>query len=208
MEKTNSQNKNMLTRMKQSVSGLLDLATKVQLSYVRTIQLTVPLPSDVPRKHYTPSTRRSGLQPKAEGYRASAKDVTVFSPRMERVTARELNLTSEHNIPLLEPEQEPSIPRQSCVALSCASPSPLRPRYIPLSPEWRLRPVSNPVTLRLRALQNILGERGVPWEGRSHSGSLGCGRERLTGVAFEGLGGSRLAFEATCTLTTSRTDHC
>ena len=34
--------------------------------------------------------------------------------------------------------------------------------------------------------------RGVRWEGRAVSGSLGCGQDKLTGVAFDGLGGSRL----------------
>ena len=183
----------LLARVKQSVTSLFDLATKVQLSYVRTIQFSVPLVSPLPEAS-EPTLGLNTVPQKPEGYRASLSDVLAFTPCGERVTTRDLNLASDHNIPLLEPHSEDPPSRPACL-FPFVPPSPFRPRYIPLSPEWRLRPVSNPVTLRLKALQNVMYKRGAPWEGRAHSGSLGCGRERLTGVAFEGLGGSRLAFE-------------
>lgn len=174
----------------------------MQVSYVRTLQFALPhslgdgdigslLPGSPAAK-----CRLVVLALQPEGYRVNCEDVKIFAPRLDKSVARDLNFPTEYNIPLLEHNPEQVIPQVSS-PLPLVLPSPLRPRYIPQFPEWRLRPVANPVTLRLRALQNILCSRGVPWEGRAHSGSLGCGRERLTGVAFEGLGGSRLAFEAT-----------
>ncbi|KAH8119969.1 hypothetical protein DFH11DRAFT_1873288 [Phellopilus nigrolimitatus] len=181
----------LITRVRQSVSGLIDLASKMQQSYMRTIQFSVPLSLDVASLTLEPS-----------GYRASALDVQRFAPRAACTPTRELNFPSEVNIPLNESHAaragggDAAAPARVFAPLAFVPPSPLRPRAAPAAPEWRLRPVANPCTLRLKALANLLGGRGVPWEGRAHSGSLGCGRERLTGVAFEGLGASRLAFEA------------
>ncbi|KAI5124131.1 hypothetical protein M0805_000942 [Coniferiporia weirii] len=196
----------LLSRVKQSVSGLVDFASKMQQSYLRTIQFAVAQPFNVapPIITDTSSCMQKSLTLKPLGYRASASDVQCFAPPPVSLPMRELNLPSEHNIPLgpirtdcnakSSSAPEPTL-SHVFAPLAFVPPSPLRPRRPPVTPEWRLRPVANPCTLRLRALANHLGVNGIPWEGRAHTGSLGCGRERLMGVAFEGLGGSRLAFE-------------
>lgn len=58
---------------------------------------------------------------------------------------------------------------------------------------WRIRSVNNPVFLRLRALQNIIAEKGLQWEGRGRELSMGGGRDRMVGVAYEGVGCSKLS---------------
>ncbi|TFK41991.1 hypothetical protein BDQ12DRAFT_677490 [Crucibulum laeve] len=57
---------------------------------------------------------------------------------------------------------------------------------------WRVRIVGNPVYLRLKALQNVVCRRGTTWDGRGRDSMLGGGRERVMGVAFEGVGRTRL----------------
>lgn len=65
-----------------------------------------------------------------------------------------------------------------------SSPSTLAPRS--KQPVWRLRPVSNPAALRLKALSNVLAARGCAWEGRGDP-SMQCGaQEKMLGVAIEG----------------------
>lgn len=81
-----------------------------------------------------------------------------------------------------------SIPRIPVPArIRSRTPSPPR-RPIP-----RQRCIANPAYLRLKALQNIVWERGVNWEGRSRDGMLGCGREKVLGRAYEELGRSCLS---------------
>ncbi|KAF8913221.1 hypothetical protein CPB84DRAFT_1742574 [Gymnopilus junonius] len=58
---------------------------------------------------------------------------------------------------------------------------------------WRIRSVGNPVHLRLKALRNIVWRRGVLWEGVARETALGGGRERVVGVAYEGVGRSSLS---------------
>jgi hypothetical protein len=188
----------LVSRVKQSVSSLLDFASRVQQSYIRTVQFAVPVPI---RQDTQDESECSSEQPIAKaalkpiGFRVKSSDVQAFAPRPDYSTVREPLFPSEHNWPLLESNNAEPLPPRIFTPIAFVPPSPLRPRYVPLNPEWRLRPVANPVMLRLKALQNVLGEYGLPWEGRAHAGSLGCGRDKLTGVAFEGLGGSRLAFE-------------
>lgn len=62
----------------------------------------------------------------------------------------------------------------------------------------RERAVGNPVYLRLKALHNIVWTRGVLWEGRARETSLGGGRERVLGVACEGVGRSALPVSVIC----------
>lgn len=57
---------------------------------------------------------------------------------------------------------------------------------------WRMRTVENPAYLRLKALQNVLWDEGVKWQGQAREGSLGAGRERMLKVTFEGIGRSWL----------------
>ncbi|KIJ97923.1 hypothetical protein K443DRAFT_681199 [Laccaria amethystina LaAM-08-1] len=62
----------------------------------------------------------------------------------------------------------------------------------------RERAVGNPMYLRLKALHNIVWTRGVLWEGRARETSLGGGRERVLGVACEGVGRSALPVSLVC----------
>jgi len=57
----------------------------------------------------------------------------------------------------------------------------------------RIRVVGNPAFLRLKALQNVLYERGFIWEGRGSDCGLSSGKETLQVIATEGLGGSLLS---------------
>lgn len=67
---------------------------------------------------------------------------------------------------------------------------------------WRVRTVENPVFLRLKALHNIMWDRGTNWQGRAREGSLGAGKEKMLKVVFEGIGRSCLGAddwqEASC----------
>lgn len=87
-----------------------------------------------------------------------------------------------YSIVFKPPPPLPSSPLRSRARSS--SPSPLAPRT--KQPIWRLRPVSNPAALRLKALSNILAARGCAWEGRGDP-SMQCGaQEKMLGVAIEG----------------------
>ena len=57
---------------------------------------------------------------------------------------------------------------------------------------WRLRSVGNPVHMRLKALHNMVKRYGMHWEGAARETALGGGRERVVGVAYEGVGRSML----------------
>jgi len=81
----------------------------------------------------------------------------------------------------------------------------------------RMRCIGNPVFWRLKALGNVMWQRGFAWEGRVGSGrtfygqleegrvggggvhggagAFGSGRERIVGVAFDGIGRSALGVE-------------
>lgn len=183
----------LVERVRKSMSSLLDIAVKIQISYMRTVQFTIPSSPEPriasSRPSPQPPVRLITFHPlKPEGYRARPCDVSIFAePALNGILPAQV-------IPLVDPRSAPAPPRVFAPP-TFVPPSPLRPRYVPVCPEWRMRPVANPAVLRLRALQNLLCARGMPWEGRAHSGSLGCGREKLTGVAFDGIGGSRLAFE-------------
>ena len=61
---------------------------------------------------------------------------------------------------------------------------------------WRMRTVENPMYFRLKALQNVLWEEGVNWQGRAREGSMGAGREKVMRVTFEGVGRSLLGGSA------------
>jgi len=206
------------------ILDIAERVSRFQSSYVRAVQagvhLALPLSptsmgaKDDERKYF------GALSGKPQGNRASAKEVVTFAPPRRSAPCRELNFPSEFNVPLasviivstcssrylssMTDETSDDATLSSTYPTFHYPPalgilphrSPLHPRAPPPTPEWRLRPVSNPALLRLKALQNVLCERGAVWEGRAPMGSIGCGREKLMGVAFEGLGGSRLAFEA------------
>lgn len=53
--------------------------------------------------------------------------------------------------------------------------------------------MGNPVYLRLKALHNVIWKGGMVWEGRGRDTALGGGRERIVGVAYDGVGRSSLS---------------
>ncbi|KAF9011118.1 hypothetical protein BDQ17DRAFT_1537887 [Cyathus striatus] len=57
---------------------------------------------------------------------------------------------------------------------------------------WRVRSIANPMYLRLKAAQNCICGRGEPADGVGKDFGLGSGKERMVGVAFEGVGKSWL----------------
>jgi len=77
--------------------------------------------------------------------------------------------------------------------LNSSSPYNLSLHQGPLT--WRIRSVGNPVYLRLKALHNVIWKGGMVWEGRGRDTALGGGRERIVGVAYDGVGRSSLSWE-------------
>jgi hypothetical protein len=139
-----------------------------------------------------------GRTPKPMGYRVLSSDVCAFTASDSE--PHTVITEASHFIPLVSPfPPSPSTSRSPSPTnvkfLSLLQPSPYRSRDTPPHLVYRMRPISNPVLLRLRALQNVLEERGKEWEGRGRDGGLGCGRERVLGVAFEGRGRSGLGCE-------------
>lgn len=59
---------------------------------------------------------------------------------------------------------------------------------------WRIRCVGNPAYLRLKAVQNIVWKNGIKWEGCGRDTAMGGGRERVIGIAYEGVGRSNLSY--------------
>jgi hypothetical protein len=57
----------------------------------------------------------------------------------------------------------------------------------------RVRFVGNPAYLRLKALHNIIYERGIDWEGRGKECRISSGKEALPSIAVDGLGRSLLS---------------
>jgi hypothetical protein len=82
---------------------------------------------------------------------------------------------------------------------SVSDPSPLSSpsSYNPLLHQvtWRIRSVGNPMYLRLKALHTVIWKGGMVWEGRGRDTAFGGGRERVVGVAYDGIGRSSLCWE-------------
>jgi len=207
-------------RMSVGVSSFVELAKGIQSAYISATLFSVspitdPYTSDATSQststsHSPPRTTKkvggrthtssSQRTLKPSGYRVLRSDVNVFTaPTPGSLTA---NTEIIHFIPLISPF--PPLPSTSRALITTnlkfppqplLQSSPYRPRDPPPHLVYRMRPISNPVLLRLRALQNVLMERGKAWEGRGREGGLGCGRERVLGVAFEGKGRSGLGCE-------------
>jgi hypothetical protein len=203
-------------RMSLGVTSLVELAKGFQTACINATLFSATLASDPyascaqPR---SPSTSRSPSRfgkkqdggrtnfittdrtLKPAGYRVLSSDVGVFTAPTPESLATAVEVI--HFIPLVSPFSSTSrvlIPANQ-PPWSLLQPSPFRPRDPPPHLVYRMRPISNPVLLRLRALQNVLVERGKEWEGRGREGGLGYGRERVLGVAFEGRGRSGLGCE-------------
>ncbi|KAF8841948.1 hypothetical protein BDN67DRAFT_1001987, partial [Paxillus ammoniavirescens] len=186
----------LVKRVTLSVATVVEAARGLQLAYISATMFaagasqphhaTAPQPRD---------TSRCQRPARCEGYRALAEDVKKFTASTTPITLASRPI---HFIPLVSPFPvglaDASKPRPAPGNV-VVFPSPLRPRTPPAVLAYRMRPVANPAVLRLRALQNIMCARGKVWEGRAREGGLGCGKERMLGVAFEGRGRSGLGCE-------------
>lgn len=193
-----SMGKSLVRHVSRSVHGIVDVAKGLQSAYISTTMFSVgaaPSHSSASSSQFRagPSDRRN-FRP--YGYRARPGDVKKFT---SLTTPSPTTAEPEpiHFIPLVSP-----FPPGAALAVyrsasshSLVTPSPLRPRTPPTALAYRMRPVANPEILRLRALQNLMCLRGKEWEGRGREGGLGCGKERMLGVAFEGRGPSGLGCE-------------
>ena len=199
-----------------SVSTLMDVAVQLQASYMRTAGFIAQLEGDyLSDETLTPSmgARPPMAAPKANT-KSKPKNLLPFDPTNPRAKPKEAaafikgstwaeaeeetDIEEEHYtlVQLLSPSERRNPSPSATSPLSVfIIPSPLRPREIPASLRYRIRPIANPVLLRLKALQNVCAGEGVEWEGRAREGALGFGRDRLQGVAFDGIGRSRLGWE-------------
>lgn len=185
----------LVARVSRSVSSFIDMAAQFQRAYVKATMYTADpniyfTSSSYPRSR-SRSTSRSrtrspgmytrragGLRP--AGYRASCEDVEVFtSSGLEPIESSE-----RPPIPLASP-----IPRTEYPRVFPAPPtiprSPFRLPHPPPTLTSRLRPVANPLLLRLRALHNLYGLGAQVPEVK----------EKVVGVAWEGIGRSGLVWE-------------
>ena len=194
-----------------SVSTFMDVAAQFQASYLRTAGLIVQPEDGAPVSPWDVKPSTCFVKAKAK---SKAKIMHPFDPTNPRAkiaeatdfirgsawseTKEEIDPEEEHYtlIQLLSPsERRNPSPSSTSPQSVFITPSPLRPRDVPSSLRYRIRPIANPVLLRLKALQNVCAGGGVEWEGRAREGALGFGRDRLQGVAFDGIGRSRLGWE-------------
>ncbi|OAX42668.1 hypothetical protein K503DRAFT_766542 [Rhizopogon vinicolor AM-OR11-026] len=191
--------RSLVRHVSRSVCGIVDVAKGLQSAYISATMFSVgasPSPSSASssQSQVVPLSRRSSRR---HGSRAHPADVKKFTAGTTATIAT--SPEPIHFIPLVSPfPATPStMPRvhRSVSSHSFLIPSPLRPRTPPTALAYRMRPVANPETLRLRALQNLMCARGKEWEGRGREGGLGCGKERMLGIAFEGRGPSSLGCE-------------
>ncbi|KAI0375484.1 hypothetical protein BV20DRAFT_1073620 [Pilatotrama ljubarskyi] len=208
----------LVHRVSRSVSTLMDFAAQFQKAYVKATMFSagVDLYS---RSEYERSTSRSpsrspvrsprvrcasvpvrgrsgGLKP--EGYRVCPTDVHLFtaagdlfkddssSPKLQRTL-----------IPLCTPSIDSLPAHERVFPLPPPLPrSPFRPAFPPGTVLSRLRPVANPLLVRLQALQNVCRVYGIQWQSRARDGAAGgLLREKVMGVAWEGVGRSGLGWE-------------
>lgn len=183
----------------------MDVAAQFQASYMRTTEFIVPFDDDLSDDTFTPLWSKTKGKSKAKAFlpfdptnpRANIGEATVFIKGSTWSDAEEEIDPEEHYtlVQLLSPTERRN-PSPSASPLSMfITPSPLRPREVPTGLRYRVRPVANPVLLRLKALQNVCAGEGVEWEGRAREGALGFGCDRLHGIAIDGIGRSRLSWE-------------
>lgn len=192
-----SMGKSLVRHVSRSVHGIVDVAKGLQSAYISTTMFSV---GAAPSHSSTSSQSRAGPSNRRKfrsyGYRARPGDVKKFT---SLTTPSPTTTEPEpiHFIPLVSPFPPGAtlVVHRSAASHSLIIPSPLRPRTPPTALAYRMRPVANPEILRLRALQNLMCLRGKEWEGRGREGGLGCGKERMLGVAFEGRGPSGLGCE-------------
>ncbi|OSD06167.1 hypothetical protein PYCCODRAFT_1085398 [Trametes coccinea BRFM310] len=209
----------LVHRVSRSVSSIMDFAAQFQKAYVKATMFSAgvdlyttrsrsrdsssdsarspsrsPVRSSRVRCASVPVRGRSGgLRP--QGYRACSLDVQLFTAidRSAEESAPHLQRTL---IPLSTPTVDTIPAYERVFPLPPALPrSPYRPPCPPESCLSRLRPVANPLLVRLQALQNVCRVYGIPWQSRKQDILAGGLREKVVGVAWEGLGRSGLGWE-------------
>jgi len=206
--------KRLVRKIGISVSTFMDVATQFQASYLRSTGFIVQLEDDPPFDETSAHSWATPAIPAKAKAKSKAKALLPFTPnnpraKISEVTAfiegstwseetEDTDTGEEHYtlVQLLSPSERRSPSPSTTSRLSAfVTPSPLRPREVPTILRYRIRPIANPVLLRLKALQNVCAVEGVEWEGRAREGALGYGCDRLHGVAFDGIGRSRLGLE-------------
>jgi hypothetical protein len=188
------------TSVLKRVRTLVEFATTLQLAYIGATVLGVVAVSDnrdVREERPPTIITAKKIELKPPGFRASRSDVLLFTSLPTDDSVPPAN--SHQFIPLTSTgsSSQTELPHRTLTFPPPAPVprSPFRPVVPPPALLWRPRPVANPMILRLKALQNIMCERGKEWEGRGRDGGLGCGKDKLVGVAWEGLGRSGLGWE-------------
>lgn len=188
---SNQKREGRVSRLGKSVSRFIELARVLQNAY------------GVASSWDAEALASKPLRP--PGYRASPKDVALLA------MTESSSSDSTKCIPLISPFPPVHPPRTT---LPDPLPYPIifKPQILPapsplkrfarsalmnasrtVGPVARQRYIPNPMFLRLQALKNIVWERGVDWEGHGRDGMLGCGKEKVIGLAFEETGRSLLA---------------
>ena len=183
----------LVKRVSRSVTTIVEVAKGLQSAYLTATMFAAGSYLDSATPPQPRGHLRCQWQARREGYRALAIDVQKFTdcpPSISQISE------PVHFIPLVsQPSGSAGLPKPPVPKNTVIIPSPLRPRTPPAALAYRMRPVANPAVLRLRALQNLMCARGKEWEGRARDGGLGCGKERMVGIAFEGRGRSGLGCE-------------
>ncbi|EJF67118.1 hypothetical protein DICSQDRAFT_151469 [Dichomitus squalens LYAD-421 SS1] len=199
----------LVHHVSRSVYTIIDLAAQFQRAYVRATMFSAGVDlygersrstsgsrsrSPVGRVRYASSSRRleSGLKP--EGYRASSLDVQLFAD-LDMYRDDSAPQYQRTLIPLFAPSSDSAPAHERVFPIPPPLPrSPFRPPYQPNARISRMRPVANPILLRLQALHNICQAHAIAWQ-RARDGTLAAGKEKMVGIAWEGIGRSSLSWE-------------
>ncbi|KAI0718904.1 hypothetical protein C8T65DRAFT_637318 [Cerioporus squamosus] len=202
----------LVHRVGRSVSTLVDLAAQFQRAYVKATMFSAgvdlyarsssrstsrspsrsPVRSARVRYSSVPDRFSAGLRP--AGYRASSLDVHVFTAADESQDDESLQY-QRTLIPLCPPSTDTLPSHQRVFPLPPALPrSPFRPQFQPNTRLSRMRPVANPILLRLQALHNVCQTQALSWH-RAREGTMAAGKEKIIGIAWEGIGRSSLGWE-------------
>ncbi|KAI0673614.1 hypothetical protein C8Q78DRAFT_639006 [Trametes maxima] len=215
----------LVHRVSRSVSTLMDFAAQFQKAYVKAtmfsagVDLYTRSRSDSRSPSRSPSHspvrsgrvrcasvpvrgRSGGLKP--EGYRVSSLDVHVFTAVEPSAAANTAPHPQRTLIPLSTPSTDSLPAHERVFPLPPALPrSPFRPAFPPGSCLSRLRPVANPLLFRLQALHNVCRQYGIQWQSRRSDVVVGGPREKVLGIAWEGVGRSGLGWEVAAAATTA-----
>jgi hypothetical protein len=182
----------VVRRVGGSISSFFDLASQLQAAYARATVFSVTVQTDSIQGR---NTLVGDKRLKSVGCRAKASDVMTFAGRKEGGEDDVENAGSVPLISIAELVERRNMLTSATASLPYITTSPFRPRERPTCLQYRIRPVANPMMLRLKALQNLCCVTNMEWKGRAKEGTLGFGKERMAGVAFEGIGRSGLSWE-------------